>query len=58
MTYEITIQVIVPDNVTHKQVESWAKFCTGKMGSLEAENPIYEQRGSDIDAISCEVRQK
>jgi len=58
MIYEITITVIVPDDATHRQVESWAKFCTGEIGSLEAENPIYEERGRDIDAITCEIRRK
>lgn len=53
--YRIVIVVSVTDETSDKQVEEWARFCTGYTGSLEAKNPIYEQRGSDIDAISCHV---
>jgi len=53
--YNILLTVEVPDESTIEQVESWARFCAGYTGSLEENNPIYEQRGSDIEAISCHI---
>ena len=53
--YQITIIVSVPDETTPKEVEEWAKFSTGYTGSLRENNPIYNQRGSDIEAISCHI---
>ena len=56
--YKIEIVVQVPDGTTHKQVKEWAEFCTGYTGSLESNNPIYELRGSDIEAIRCYVERR
>ena len=51
--WKIVIVVSVTDEATGKQVEEWAKFSTGYTGSLKENNPIYKERGSDIEAISC-----
>jgi len=53
--YKIVICVKVPNEATQKQVKEWAEFSTGYTGFLKEGNPIYNERGSDIEAISCRV---
>lgn len=53
--YKIEITVEVPEIATFMEVDQWAKFCTGYTGSLPENNPIYNSRGSDIEAKSCRV---
>lgn len=56
--YKIEIVVQVPDETTHNQVKEWAEFCTGYTGALSNSNPIYELRGTDIDATRCFVERR